>query len=107
MKEELSGRAQITGCHLSHVYPDGACLYFTMASMCEDDDAAQSLLNDWWEAGMRACLAAGGTISHHHGIGRVKAAYLPQELGEWMGVLRSIKDALDPRGIMNPGALGL
>jgi alkyldihydroxyacetonephosphate synthase len=107
MKDELSKRAQLAGCHVSHVYPDGACLYFTLASMCDSDEAARSLLEDWWNAAMNACLEAGGTISHHHGIGRVRAPYLARELGEWMSVLRTIKSALDPNGIMNPGALGL
>jgi alkyldihydroxyacetonephosphate synthase len=107
MKQALTQRAQLAGCHLSHVYPDGACLYFTVASMCESDEAAYSLLDAWWEAGMNACLQAGGTISHHHGIGRVRAHYLAAELGQWASVLTAVKNALDPRGIMNPGALGL
>jgi alkyldihydroxyacetonephosphate synthase len=107
MKSELSERAQVTGCHLSHVYPDGACLYFTMASMCDSDEAARHMLVEWWDAGMGACLEAGGTISHHHGIGRMKAPYLASELGAWTGVLRAVKDAFDPHGIMNPGVLGL
>jgi alkyldihydroxyacetonephosphate synthase len=107
MKEVLSERAQLSGCHLSHVYPDGACLYFTMASMCESDAAARTLLGEWWDAGMTACLDAGGSISHHHGIGRVRARYLGRELGEWMHVLSAVKGALDPHGIMNPGAMGL
>lgn len=107
MKQALSQRAQLAGCHLSHVYPDGACLYFTVASMCESDEAAYSLLDDWWSAGMSACLQAGGTISHHHGIGRVRAPYLAAELGEWTNVLAAVKNAFDPHAIMNPGALGL
>jgi len=56
---------------------------------------------------MTACLEAGGTISHHHGIGRLRARWLPAELGEFHGVLRAVKRTLDPAGIMNPGALGL
>ncbi|MDQ4125383.1 MAG: FAD-binding oxidoreductase, partial [Actinomycetota bacterium] len=107
MKEKLSGLADIAGCHLSHVYPDGACLYFTLASACENDDDARAKLTTWWEAGMRTCLDAGGSISHHHGIGRVKAGWLEEELGGWMEVLRAVKRAVDPRNVMNPGALGL
>lgn len=107
MKERLGASADIAGCHLSHVYPDGACLYFTLASACEDDDAAASTLDRWWETGMRTCLDAGGSISHHHGIGRVKAPWLAEELGGWMEVLRAVKRVMDPRNVMNPGALGL
>ena len=107
MKEELNALADIAGCHVSHVYPDGACLYFTLASACADDDAARRKLDAWWTTGMRTCLDAGGSISHHHGIGRVKARWLEEELGGWMDVLRAVKAAVDPHRVMNPGALGL
>ncbi|HEX2058176.1 MAG TPA: FAD-binding oxidoreductase [Actinomycetota bacterium] len=107
MKGELGAVADIAGCHLSHVYADGACLYFTLASACEDDDEAAAKLDTWWETGMRACLDAGGSISHHHGIGRVKARWLEEELGGWLEVLRAVKRTIDPHNVMNPGALGL
>ena len=107
MKENLTPLADIVGCHLSHVYPDGACLYFTLASACGSDDEALPKLAQWWEVGMRTCLDAGGSISHHHGIGRVKARWLEEELGGWFEVLRAVKDAVDPHRVMNPGALGL
>jgi alkyldihydroxyacetonephosphate synthase len=107
MKTALARTAQLAACHLSHVYPDGACLYFTLASACDGDDHARSVHAEWWEVGMRACLDAGGSISHHHGIGRVKARWLDEELGGWSGVLGSIKRVVDPHGIMNPGVLGL
>ena len=55
---------------------------------------------------MRRCAAAGGTITHHHGVGRLKARYLAADLGETgVDVLRRIKTALDPAGIMNPQVL--
>jgi alkyldihydroxyacetonephosphate synthase len=107
MKEALQEEADFVGCHLSHVYPDGACLYFTVGSACGDDDEARKKHEAWWNAGMGACLYNGGSISHHHGIGRLKARWLPDELGGWWDVLRAIKAALDPNRIMNPGALGL
>jgi alkyldihydroxyacetonephosphate synthase len=56
---------------------------------------------------MRACLEAGGSISHHHGIGRLKSQWLHEELQEWWEVLVAVKEAIDPNHIMNPGALGL
>jgi alkyldihydroxyacetonephosphate synthase len=107
MKEQLSGISDIAACHLSHVYPDGACLYFTLASACGDDAHAAELLETWWERGMTTCLEAGGSISHHHGIGRRKARWLKRELGGWWDTLATVKQAVDPNGIMNPGALGL
>ena len=55
---------------------------------------------------MRTCLEVGGTITHHHGVGRLKAPFMVGELGEeGLGVLRAVKRALDPAGILNPGAL--
>ena len=107
MKEELGRVADIAACHLSHVYKDGACLYFTLAASCDDDADAERRLERWWRVGMRTCLDAGGTISHHHGIGRLKAPWLREELGGWWDVLVAVKKAVDPNGIMNPGALGL
>ena len=107
MKENLAQEADIAGCHLSHVYPDGACLYFTLASACDDDAEAAQKLDRWWQVAMDTCIEAGGTISHHHGIGRRKARWLEAELDGWWDVLRAIKKTLDPNGIMNPGALGL
>lgn len=106
-KDELAALCDVVACHVSHVYPDGACLYFTLASACSDEEEAAAKLVAWWETGMSACLDAGGSISHHHGIGRVKAPWLEEELGGWMDVLRTVKRAVDPHGVMNPGALGL
>jgi alkyldihydroxyacetonephosphate synthase len=54
---------------------------------------------------MEATLSAGGTISHHHGIGRVRREWLPKELGTAYPLLAKVRGALDPLGIMNPGAL--
>lgn len=95
-------------CHMSHVYSDGACLYFTFALTGQDEPDAQTRYLRAWEAGMEACLEAGGTITHHHGVGRLKARWLRRELGEegWR-LLESLKRALDPSGILNPGNLGL
>jgi alkyldihydroxyacetonephosphate synthase len=95
-------------CHASHVYPDGACLYFTMAMQAGDEAGAEARYHETWEAGMEACLAAGGTITHHHGVGRLKARWLRRELGEggW-ALLEAVKGALDPKRILNPGNLGL
>ncbi len=52
-------------------------------------------------------MAAGGAISHHHGIGLNRARFLRPALGSGFDVLAAVKDALDPRGILNPGKLGL
>ncbi|MGC8463442.1 MAG: FAD-binding oxidoreductase, partial [Acidimicrobiales bacterium] len=59
-----------------------------------------------WDAVTTTTLAAGAAISHHHGIGLNRARFLPAALGAGFGVLQSMKDALDPHGILNPGKLG-
>jgi FAD/FMN-containing dehydrogenase len=57
-----------------------------------------------WTEAARAGRGAGGTISHHHGIGLLKAPFMEEELGsDGLGALRTIKEALDPAGVLNPG----
>ena len=60
-----------------------------------------------WDAGQRAVLACGGNLSHHHGIGLNRSRFMRDALGEAHDVLSSLKQSLDPNGILNPGKLGL
>ncbi|MGH2841418.1 MAG: FAD-binding oxidoreductase, partial [Solirubrobacteraceae bacterium] len=92
-------------CHVSHLYPTGASLYFTF--LARQQRGAE--LEQWQAAKSAACdaiIAAGATITHHHAIGRDHAPWLPGEIGD-VGVqaLRAAKERLDPVGIMNPGKL--
>jgi alkyldihydroxyacetonephosphate synthase len=98
------GTKPIVMCHISHVYPAGASLYFTVVAALTADPASQ-----WQRAKDAASLAigsAGGTITHHHAVGRDHRPYLEAEIGP-LGVaaLRAVKDVFDPTGIMNPGVL--
>jgi alkyldihydroxyacetonephosphate synthase len=92
-------------CHVSHLYPSGASLYFTF--IARQEQGAE--LDQWRAAKHAACdaiVAAGGTITHHHAIGRDHSAWMPAEVGELgVDVLRAVKDRVDPTGIMNPGKL--
>jgi alkyldihydroxyacetonephosphate synthase len=98
--------ANPVGCHVSHPYRSGASLFFTFLIHASDDDQAERRYLECWEDAARACHQAGGTVSHHHGIGLLKAPFLERELGvEGLSILRSIKSALDPSGILNPGKL--
>jgi alkyldihydroxyacetonephosphate synthase len=90
------------GCHVSHLYPSGASLYFTVLGAQAADPVGQ------WAAVKdtvtRAIVAAGGTITHHHAVGRDHAPYLGAEVGEFgLELLRAVKERCDPAGIMNPG----
>ncbi|MBW6463000.1 MAG: FAD-binding oxidoreductase [Firmicutes bacterium] len=91
--------------HYSHVYPDGAALYLTTVGFPGDDKIG--FYKRIWQAAMEACLAEGAAISHHHGIGLHRGLWMKDEHGAGLEVLRSIKKALDPNNIMNPGKLGL
>ena len=106
IRAALAGHAQAVGCHLSHLYPSGSSLYFTfLISGADDRDAAARYLAAWDQA-VRSCADMGGTITHHHGVGRLKAGHLAGDLGETgVDVLARIKAALDPAGIMNPHVL--
>lgn len=98
------GTKPIVMCHISHVYPAGASLYFTVVAALTADPVGQWMRAK--DAASRAIGTAGGTITHHHAVGRDHRAHLPAEIGDLgVAVLRSIKATLDPRGIMNPGAL--
>jgi alkyldihydroxyacetonephosphate synthase len=102
----LAAHAQLVGCHLSHVYPSGSSLYFTFLINGADERAAETTYRQAWDQAAASCAAAGGTITHHHGVGRLKAPYLAGELGRaGAAVLERIRAALDPAGIMNPGGL--
>ena len=98
--------ARAASCHLSHSYLDGACLYFTFAATPPADEV-ESAYVALWDAGQRAVLAAGGNLSHHHGIGINRARFVAQALGPAHAVVIELKRALDPNGILNPGKLGI
>ena len=98
--------ARAATCHLSHSYLDGACLYFTFAATPPANEIETTYVA-LWDAGQRAVLAHGGNLSHHHGVGLNRARFVAEALGAAMPVLQSVKQALDPRGILNPGKMGL
>jgi alkyldihydroxyacetonephosphate synthase len=105
----LGEHSDIVLAHFSHVYPEGSSIYFTFGAAAEgDEDEALRRYDAAWDAGQRAATAAGGTISHHHGVGLARVPWLATELGAGgMEVLRRVKDALDPSGLLNPGTLGV
>jgi len=103
--DALREHASLVACHISHLYATGASLYFTyMTRVARGEEVAR------WAALKRAAseaiVAAGGTITHHHAVGRDHAPYLRAEVGEaGVAALRALKAELDPVGIMNPGKL--
>ena len=102
--QQVKGIVNASG-HSSHSYPQGTNIYFTFAAYPEAKEEAEATYLECWRQTMEATLRCHGTISHHHGIGRLRLPWMQRELGAGLDVLRKIKDALDPNGIMNPGVL--
>jgi alkyldihydroxyacetonephosphate synthase len=107
IRESLAaqGTPGLAFCHLSHAYADGASLYFTFIARARRGEEIEQ-----WRAVKRAAseaiVAAGGTITHHHAVGRDHAPYMEAEVGKTgVEVLRAVKERLDPTGIMNPEKL--
>ncbi|HEY8082229.1 MAG TPA: FAD-binding oxidoreductase [Solirubrobacterales bacterium] len=99
------GTPGLVFCHLSHAYADGASLYFTFIARARQGEEVEQ-----WravkQAASEAIVAAKGTITHHHAVGRDHAPYMKAELGAaGVEVLRAVKEQLDPTGVMNPGKL--
>jgi alkyldihydroxyacetonephosphate synthase len=100
------GAEGVVMCHVSHLYETGASLYFTL--LAPQREGAE--IEQWRalkHAAGEAIAEHGGTITHHHGVGRDHLPWIERELGGAQGVeaLRALKQQLDPAGIMNPGKL--
>ena len=105
---EAIGRHAVVMAHFSHAYADGCSIYFTFAAHGARRRAeAERLYDAIWRDGLEAATRVGGTISHHHGVGLLKAPYMAGEHREAMAIFRALKDSLDPDGIFNPGKMGL
>jgi alkyldihydroxyacetonephosphate synthase len=100
----LSGEGRVTY-RLTHAYPDGAAPYFTVLAPARRG----AELEQWDEvkqAASEAIAAAGGTITHHHAVGRDhRPWYDRQRPAQFAAALRAAKAAVDPAGILNPGVL--
>lgn len=96
--------------HFSHAYAEGCSIYFTFAgslSAVNDPSEALERYDRIWKNGLIAIHETGGTMSHHHGVGELKAAAMAREHGPGgMRLLSALKSALDPQGIMNPSKMG-
>lgn len=93
----------ISMCHISHSNANGGCLYFTILYKIDFGDC----IGQWRKLKRElsnAIIEAGGTLSHHHGVGVDHREWLGDEIGSTgLAVLEGIKSKLDPKGIMNPG----
>jgi alkyldihydroxyacetonephosphate synthase len=103
-REALGPEGSVT-CRLTHAYPDGAAPYFTVLAPVRRGEEAER----WGAvkaAAADAVIAAGGTITHHHAVGRDHRPWYDRQRPEpFATALRAAKAALDPRGLLNPGVL--
>jgi alkyldihydroxyacetonephosphate synthase len=99
-----SGTPALVLCHISHVYPTGASLYFTVVAGQRGNPIEQ-----WRKAktaASDAMIRTGATITHHHAVGADHRPWMRDEVGDLgVEVLRAVKATLDPTGILNPGKL--
>ena len=102
--ERLCGAA-IVATRVTHAYPDGAAPYLTVIAPAKGGDPV-AVWDEIKTAASEAILAGGGTITHHHAVGRDHAPwYLRQRPAPFGAALRAVKAELDPAGVLNPGVL--
>ncbi len=106
IRNEIRGLTLLGG-HSSHSYINGTNMYF---NYFYDIDCAPELENDEYyfpiiDIICEETLRFGGSIVHHHGIGKARAKWVEQEYGTSFSMLRTLKDAFDPNGVMNMGTI--
>jgi alkyldihydroxyacetonephosphate synthase len=103
--QESGGDAARVTCRFTHVYPDGPAPYFTVLAPARRGEEVEQ----WWtikQGVSDALIEAGGTITHHHAVGRDHRPWYDRQRPELFAqALRAAKGALDPSGVMNPGVL--
>jgi alkyldihydroxyacetonephosphate synthase len=97
---EAAGAYALVLAHLSHAYPDGCSIYFTLLATRQGD--ALSRYDALVDSALGAALTEGATLSHHHGVGSSKAHWLDAELGGGLETLRRVRQAWDPDRLLNP-----
>ena len=105
LPREMPNLAAIGG-HSSHSYVQGTNIYFTFGFVVKD--GAESVRKDYMKlisVIMEETLKRGGSIAHHHGSGKYRTKWMPQEHGSSYPLLYKLKEALDPNGILNKGVL--
>lgn len=106
VRKELKPECPILWTHGSHFYQSGGNLYFTLVAPQEENNEFEQY-NRIKKKILDTFQEYGGTLSHHHGIGRSFKNWLSQEIGlEGVNILKNTKKHLDPNGIMNPGVFG-
>ena len=102
---EVFGATSSLSCRFTHVYPDGPAPYYTWSGMGRQGSET-TMWKEIKDAASAALIDAGGTITHHHAVGRMhRPGYDRQRPDLFADSLRAIKRTLDPSGVLNPGVL--
>jgi alkyldihydroxyacetonephosphate synthase len=105
VKKALEGYVTVLA-HFSHAYPEGINIYFSFVGHAGETRPVE-FHQEMWRRALGAVAESGGSISHHHGIGLLKAPWLKRELGGLHEAFVAFKAELDPNNILNPGKMGL
>ncbi|WP_166983951.1 FAD-binding oxidoreductase [Paramicrobacterium fandaimingii] len=108
IEEQFSEYGARYTAHLSHWYPWGAMIYdrFYVDEPPADPTEAMALHDRLWDVGVTQALAHGGVLNDHHGVGLKLGRFMRPQYGAGFELMRALKNAWDPDGIMNPGKLG-
>ncbi|MGB3829875.1 MAG: FAD-binding oxidoreductase [Ornithinimicrobium sp.] len=97
----------LLGAHSSHSYQTGTNLYFVYdySIRCQPSEELTTYHQPLNAMIVEEALALGGSMAHHHGVGKYRTPWIHEEHGSGYALLRGLKDAFDPAGIMNPGTI--
>lgn len=93
--------------HFSHFYHTGANIYFTLVSHAGFTGSSVDKYDQIWEGMLKAAFESGATLSHHHGVGAQKNAWMRKERGVWVELFEKVKRGFDPENRFNPSKMGL
>lgn len=107
--EQFSGKngMLVILAHFSHFYHCGGNIYFTLCGRTPEELPTVEFYDQVWDALLAACLKAGGAVSHHHGVGRLKVKANIRQQGALHDILKKLKNELDPKHLLNPENMGL
>lgn len=92
--------------HSSHSYLNGTNIYFQVGAIPNAEiEEAEKVHSHIWDIIMEVTLKHGGSIGHHHGVGKHRTKYMEKELDSSYELIKGIKEAFDPKGIMNPNVI--
>jgi alkyldihydroxyacetonephosphate synthase len=102
---EATGRPGEVTCRFTHIYPDGPAPYFSFHALGRHGEL-QAQWHRIKQAASDAVISGGGTITHHHAVGREHRPWYDKERPDlFAAALGAAKRALDPQGLLNPGVL--